>query len=69
MDILKLDDLSGSEAEKIDISKEIHPLGYFINDREQMVEEMFSIIKEENLQKMLPPSLKVSYCNCLCSVL
>lgn len=51
---------SASETEEVDLHKELHPLGYYINDKEDMIEQMFSMIKGEKLMKMLPPILKAS---------
>ncbi|XP_054276267.1 uncharacterized protein LOC128995313 isoform X1 [Macrosteles quadrilineatus] len=49
---------SDSETEQVDLSKELYPLGYYINNREEMIEQMFSIIKGAKLKKMLPPILR-----------
>ncbi|XP_069694513.1 enolase-phosphatase E1-like isoform X2 [Periplaneta americana] len=42
----------------MDLSEEIHPIGYYINDKAEMVNQMFSVIKESKLRAMLPPALK-----------
>lgn len=52
---------SDSETEDVDLKKEIFPLGHYINDREEMIEQMFSIINGEKIRKMLPPILKVGF--------
>ncbi|KAG8297902.1 regulation of apoptotic process [Homalodisca vitripennis] len=49
---------SDSENEEVDLSKELHPLSHYLNNREEMIEQMFSIIKGAKLKKMLPPILK-----------
>ena len=51
--------MSSSDAEDVDFTKEIHPISHYIDDRERMIEEMFSILKGEKLQRILPIMLKV----------
>ena len=46
---------SGSD---LDLGKELHPLGYYINDREMMIEQVFSVIKGAKLKAMLTSNLK-----------
>jgi hypothetical protein len=43
----------------VDLCEELHPIGYYINDREEMINQMFSVIKGDKLRAMLPPILKV----------
>lgn len=50
----------GSGDEVIDLDEEMHPIGYYINDREEMINQMFSVIKPDKLRAMLPPILKES---------
>jgi hypothetical protein len=54
-----INDAEDSGEGNIDLSEELHPLGYYINDREEMINQMFSIIKGDKLRAMLPPILKV----------
>lgn len=44
----------------MDLNEELHPIGYYINDREEMINQMFSVIKGSKLRAMLPPILKVT---------
>jgi hypothetical protein len=44
----------------VDLNEELHPIGYYINDREEMINQMFSVIKGNKLRAMLPPILKVT---------
>jgi len=44
----------------VDLNEELHPIGYYINDREEMINQMFSVIKGSKLRAMLPPILKVT---------
>jgi hypothetical protein len=43
----------------VDLSEELHPIAYYINDREEMINQMFSVIRGDKLRAMLPPVLKV----------
>lgn len=43
----------------MDLNEELNPIGYYINDREEMINQMFSVIKGSKLRAMLPPILKV----------
>jgi hypothetical protein len=54
-----INDAEDSGEGNIDLSEELHPIGYYINDREEMINQMFSIIKGDKLRAMLPPILKV----------
>uniref|UniRef100_A0A1B6D365 Caspase activity and apoptosis inhibitor 1 n=1 Tax=Clastoptera arizonana TaxID=38151 RepID=A0A1B6D365_9HEMI len=49
---------SDSDTEEVDLSKELHPLGHYVNKREEMVEQMFSIVSGRSLKKLLPPIIK-----------
>lgn len=53
------EDIESSE-EELDLTKECHPIGYYINNREEMINQMFSVIKGNKLKAMLPPILKVN---------
>ncbi|PSN45788.1 hypothetical protein C0J52_10760 [Blattella germanica] len=50
----------GSGSESTDLAGELHSIGYYINDREEMINQMFSIIKPDKIRAMLPPILKDS---------
>lgn len=50
---------SESSDEELDLTKECHSIAHYIDDRPQMVAEMFSVIKGAKLKAMLPPVLKV----------
>lgn len=52
------EDLESSE-EELDLTKKCHPIGYYLNDRAEMINQMFSVIKGNKLRAMLPPILKV----------
>lgn len=49
----------GFTSEELDLDREIHPIGYFIKDRNEMVKQMFSALKKPKLMSMLPEILKV----------
>ncbi|KDR18131.1 uncharacterized protein LOC110831136 isoform X2 [Zootermopsis nevadensis] len=44
----------------VNLCEELHPIGFYINDREEMINQMFSVIKGDKLRAMLPPILKDS---------
>ncbi|KAJ9588383.1 hypothetical protein L9F63_018253 [Diploptera punctata] len=48
----------GSGDEIMDLEEELHPIGFYINDRDEMINQMFSVIKPDKLRGMLPPILK-----------
>ncbi|GFG36386.1 hypothetical protein Cfor_01761 [Coptotermes formosanus] len=54
-----IDDEDSSEG-NVDLNEELYPIGYYINDREEMINQMFSVIKGSKLRAMLPPILKDS---------
>merc|ERR1711974_357126 len=47
---------SGNESD-MDLSKELHSIGHYINDKEEMIRQVFSVIKGKKLRAMLPPFL------------
>lgn len=49
---------SSSEADDVDLTKEMFPLRHYVNDRKEMIDQMFSVIYGSKLKKMLPPILK-----------
>ncbi|XP_034239192.1 slender lobes-like protein [Thrips palmi] len=49
-------DTSGEES--IDLSEKIYPIAHYINDREEMIQQVFSVMEKEKLNCMLPPILK-----------
>lgn len=55
----RVNDAEDSGEGNMDLSEELHPIGYYINDREEMINQMFSIIKGDKLRAMLPPIMKV----------
>ena len=42
----------------MDIDKELHPLSYYLNDREEMINQVFKIIKGPKLRAMLTSGLR-----------
>merc|ERR1712226_1084547 len=48
---------SGNESD-MDLSKELHSIGHYINDKEEMIRQVFSVIKGKKLRAMLPPFLE-----------
>ena len=50
-------DSSDSEGEDLDLSKEMYPISHYVNDREEMIAQVFSVIKGNKLRSMLPPFL------------
>lgn len=49
---------SSSEIDDVDLTKEMFPLRHYVNDRKEMINQMFSVIYGSKLKKMLPPVLK-----------
>ncbi|XP_075221985.1 uncharacterized protein LOC142324834 isoform X2 [Lycorma delicatula] len=49
---------NGDVWESVDMKKPLHPIGYYINNREEMIRQVFTVIHGERLKKMLPPVLK-----------
>ena len=47
---------SGNESD-MDLGKELHSIGHYINDKEEMIRQVFSVIKGKKLRAMLPPFL------------
>ena len=47
---------SGNESD-MDLDKELHSIGHYINDKEEMIRQVFSVIKGKKLRAMLPPFL------------
>ena len=41
----------------MDLGKELHSIGHYINDKEEMIRQVFSVIKGKKLRAMLPPFL------------
>lgn len=52
----KQNDSSGDES--IDLSEKMHPIAYYMNNRQEMMEQVFSVMEQEKLNCMLPPILK-----------
>ena len=42
----------------MDLSRELHPLGHYLKDREELLNQVFSIIKGAKLRAMLTSGLK-----------
>lgn len=40
------------------MSRELHPIGYFINDREAMLNEVLSVVKGAKFKAMLTSTLR-----------
>merc|ERR1739848_500841 len=49
------DESSGSD---MDLDKELHPLSYYLNDREEMINQVFKVIKGPKLKAMLTSGLR-----------
>ena len=48
---------SESEDSDLDLSKEMFPISHYVNDREEMINQVFNVIKGKKLRSMLPPFL------------
>ena len=48
---------SDSENSDLDLNKEMYPISHYVNDREEMINQVFSVIKGKKLRSMLPPFL------------
>jgi hypothetical protein len=44
----------------LDLDKEMHPIGYYVKDRENLLSEMFHCVKGQSLNRALPDVLKVN---------
>ncbi|OWA52303.1 hypothetical protein BV898_16760 [Hypsibius exemplaris] len=56
-----LDAVSGSDEEygsDLDLDKPLYSIGEYLNDRTQLVRNMFGCVKRDTLHKMLPPVLR-----------
>ncbi|XP_063227847.1 DNA ligase 1 isoform X2 [Bacillus rossius redtenbacheri] len=42
----------------INLNEELHPIGYYVNDRKTMLDHVFSVTTERKIRAMLPPILK-----------
>lgn len=51
-------DETESSGSDMDIDKELHPLSYYLNDREEMINQVFKIIKGPKLRAMLTSGLR-----------
>lgn len=49
-------DASGDES--VDMSEKIFPIAHYMDDREEMMKQVFSVMEREKLNCMLPPILK-----------
>lgn len=49
---------NSSSEENIDMSEEVFPIAHYIDDREEMIKQAFSVMEREKLNCMLPPILK-----------
>ena len=48
---------SSSDESDMDLQKEMYPISHYVNDREEMINQVFSVIKGPKLKSMLPPFL------------
>ena len=48
---------SSGNGSDVDLSKELNSIGHYINDKEEMIRQVFSVIKGKKLRAMLPPFL------------
>lgn len=47
-----------SDSEQVDLSIELHPIKHYVDDKEEMIEQMFTSLGPTLIQNMLPPLLK-----------
>ena len=45
----------------LDLDKDIHPIGYYVKDRENLLTQMFHCVKGQSLNRALPDVLKVNF--------
>merc|ERR1711915_199555 len=48
---------SSSDDSDTDLNKEMYPISHYVNDREEMINQVFSVIKGKKLRSMPPPFL------------
>lgn len=53
------DDESDSD---LDLTKDLRPLEEYVNERQDLLEQMFLCVRGPSLDRALPDILKVSYC-------
>lgn len=46
------------DGSDLELDRELYPIGHFISDRAEMVEQMFGVLTKDKIQSMLPPVLK-----------
>lgn len=42
----------------LELDRELYPIGYYLSDRAEMVEQMFGVLSKDKILSMLPPVLK-----------
>ncbi|XP_067135428.1 caspase activity and apoptosis inhibitor 1-like [Centruroides vittatus] len=46
------------DDDEMDLNKELYSIGHYINNKEELVNQLFSVIKSNDLKALLPPCLK-----------
>lgn len=54
---------SNDDDVDMNLSKELHPISFYMRDRREMVAQMFASLKKQKLLSMLPNILKVRRCS------
>lgn len=50
----------------MNLNEDLKPIGYYIKDRERMLQEMFRCVRGHKLQAILPDGLKVTWRKFVC---
>ncbi|XP_050421424.1 uncharacterized protein LOC126833890 isoform X2 [Adelges cooleyi] len=53
-----MDNKSGSDEETFDTSVDIYPLSHYVDDPEELIRQVFTIVRGKRLARLVPPELK-----------
>jgi hypothetical protein len=53
-------DGNDSDGSMLNLNEDLKPIGYYVKDRERMLQEMFRCVRGHKLQAILPDGLKVT---------
>lgn len=54
-------DGNNSDGSMLNLNEDLKPIGYYVKDRERMLQEMFRCVRGHKLQAILPDGLKVTF--------
>lgn len=56
-----MDNGSSTDDEPMHFSADLYPLSHYVNDPEQLIHQLFSVVHGKRLARLIPPELKVIY--------